>query len=154
MSPETLKWLKSYLEGRQQCVRVNGAKSSTHTNGMGVPQGSVLGPLLFTMYINDLPSCCPDVICQMYADDTVIYVSTKTPSLAGEHLTQALLGILEWLDLSHLTLNVKKTVAICFSMRNRPDHDVFEVRIKDKIIEVVSEVKYLGIILDKCLKFE
>lgn len=108
MSPEALKWLKSYLEGRQQCVRVNGVKSSMLANSMGVPQGSVLGPLLFTMYINDLPNCCPSVNCQMYADDTVLHVATKTPSLAGEHLTQALLNISAWLELSHLTLNVKK----------------------------------------------
>lgn len=108
LSPEALKWLKSYLEGRQQCVRVNGVKSSMLANSMGVPQGSVLGPLLFTMYINDLPNCCPSVNCQMYADDTVLHVATKTPSLAGEHLTQALLNISAWLELSHLTLNVKK----------------------------------------------
>ena len=85
LSPEALKWLKSYLEGRQQCVRVNGMNSSMLANSMGVPQG----PLLFTMYINDLTKSCPGVNCQMYADDTIIHVATKTPSLAGEHLTQA-----------------------------------------------------------------
>ena len=88
----------------------------------------------------------------MYADDTVIHVSTKTPSLAGEHLTQAVSNISAWLQLSHLTLNVKKTVSICFSIRNRPDHEVFQVRIKEEITEVVNEVKYLGIILEKHLK--
>ncbi len=154
MSSNALKWLKSYLVGRQQCVSVNGVKSTMHANRMGVPQGSVLGPLLFSMYINDLPSCCPGVNCQMYADDTIIYVSTKTSSLAGEHLTQALSNISEWLQLSHLTLNVKKTVSICFSMHNRPEHDVFEVMINEEITDVVDEVKYRGIILDKHLKFD
>ena len=101
-SPEALKWLKSYLEGRQQCVRVNGVKSSMLANSMGVPQGSVLGPLLFTMYINDLPNCCPSVNYKMYADDTIIHVSTKTPSLAGEHMTQALSNISAWPESSHL----------------------------------------------------
>uniref|UniRef100_A0A8C6PUA8 Reverse transcriptase domain-containing protein n=1 Tax=Nothobranchius furzeri TaxID=105023 RepID=A0A8C6PUA8_NOTFU len=154
ISPEALKWFSSYLEGRQQCVRVNEVKSSLLANNMGVPQGSVLGPLLFTMYINDLPMSCSGVNCQMYADDTVIYVSTKTPGLAGERLTQALSDISEWLESSHLTLNVKKTVSICFSMRNRPDQELFQVRIKEEIIEVRSDVKYLGIILDKHLKFD
>ena len=115
MSSSAMKWFKSYLGERQQCVRVNGVKSHMNTNNMGVPQGSVLGPLLFTMYINDLPSCCPDVNCQMYADDTVIHVSTKTSRLAGEHLTQALFHISEWLELSHLTLNVQK-LYLCASL--------------------------------------
>ena len=153
MSSEALQWFTSYLEGREQCVRVNGVRSHLRANSMGVPQGSVLGPLLFSMYINDLPNCCPGSNCQMYADDTVIHVSSKTPSLAGEHLTQALLSISKWLELSQLTIDVKKTVSMCFSIRNRPITDVFEVRIKNELIESVNEVKYLGIILDQNLKF-
>jgi hypothetical protein len=89
----------------------------------------------------------------MYADDTVIHVSSKTPSLTGEHLTQALLSISKWLELSQLTINVKKTFSMCFSIRNRPINDVFEVLIKNELIESVNEVKYLGIIRDKNLKF-
>ncbi len=56
--------------------------------------------------------------------------------------------------MSHLTLNVKKTVSMCFSIRNRPARDVFEVRLKNEVIEVVNEVMYLDIILDKNLKFD
>lgn len=78
MSREALKWFKSHFEGRQQCVRVNGLRSKMNANSKGVPQGPVLGPLLFSMYINDQPSCCPGVNCQMYAADTIIHVSTKT----------------------------------------------------------------------------
>lgn len=154
MSSESLQWFRSYLSGRQQCVRVNGVRSTMQANNMGVPQGSVLAPLLFTMYINDLPKCCPGINCQMYADDTVVHVSAKTSSLAGEHLTKALINISKWLESSHLSLNVKKTVSMCFSIRNRPLSDIFEVQIKKEVIEVVNEVKYLGIILDNNLKFD
>lgn len=114
MSSEALQWL-CHTWG-YQCVRVNGEKSHLHTNSTGVPQGSVLGPLLFIMYINDLPNCCQGISCQMYADDTVIYVSNKTPSMAAEHLTQALQNVSKWLEPSHLTLNAKKTVSMCLLM--------------------------------------
>ena len=153
MSAEALQWFESYLGGRQQCVKVNGEKSSFIPNSMGVPQGSVLGPLLFSMYINDLPKICPGVGCQMYADDTVIYVSAKTASMAAVQLTQELENISNWLESSQLTLNVKKTVSMCISIRNRPGTDPFKVKIKNETISELSEVKYLGIILDKNLKF-
>lgn len=70
----------------------------------------------------------------MYADDTVIYVSAKTASLAAVHLTQELENISNWLQASQLTLNIKKTVAMCISTRNRPVTDPFEVIIKSERI--------------------
>ena len=154
VAAEASQWFKSYLEGRQQCVRVNGEKSMLLPNNMGVPQGSVLGPLLFTMYINDLPNTCPGVSCQIYADDTVIYTSAKTASMAAAQLTQELENISNWLELSQLTLNVQKTVSMCISIRSRPAADTFEVRIKNETLVEMGEVKYLGIILDKNLQFE
>lgn len=154
MSQSALKWFKSYLHSRQQCVKVNGVKSALRSNDMGVPQGSVLGPLLFSIYINDLPDCCLGVNCQLYADDTVIHVSAKTTTLAAQQLTLALVNISEWLELSHLTLNIRKTVAMCFSIKKRPADTTFEVRLGNEMIQEVKETKYLGIILDENLKFQ
>lgn len=68
---------------------------------MGIPQGSVPGPLIFSMYINNLPERCPVVGWQMYADDTVIYTSGKTTSKATDKLTVSLYSILQWLKSSH-----------------------------------------------------
>ena len=68
----------------------------------------------------------------IYVTRYVTYVSAKTPCGAGEQLTQALQDISRWLELSHLTLNVKKKVSMCFSIRNRPVQDTFEVLIKIK----------------------
>lgn len=77
VSLHTINWVKSYLEHRTQAVRCNN-KLSPHLNcDVGVPQGSILGPLLFSIYINDLPSVCSGCDIQMYADDTVIYVYGK-----------------------------------------------------------------------------
>ncbi len=115
-------------------------KTHLHANSMGVPQGSVLDPLLFTAFINNLPNCCLGVNCQIYTDDTVIHVSPKNQSMAGEHLTQALHNISKRLELSHLTFYVKKTVSMCFSICKRSANDVFEVQIKDKVTEAVNEI--------------
>lgn len=72
-SNQASQWFDSYLRGREQCFRVNGQKTTSHFNSIGIPQGSVLDPLLLSMYINDLPEICPAFNCQMYADDTVTY---------------------------------------------------------------------------------
>ncbi len=64
---------------------------------MGLHEGLVLGPLLFNMYINDLPESCSGVGCQMYADDTVIYTSARTSSKATDQLTESLHSVLQWL---------------------------------------------------------
>lgn len=149
-SAEALLWFKSYLEGREQCVKVGTVKSNLSPNDLGVPQGSVLGPLLFSLYINDLPDCCQGVNCQLYADDTV----AKTTALAGQQLTQALHNVSRWLQLSHLTLNTQKTFSMCFSINQRSPDSIFEVHLDHEPIHEVHEMKYLGIILDKHLKFQ
>ena len=68
-----LNWFRSYLTNRRQCCKVNGRISATDSITCGVPRGNCLGPLLFLVYINDLPSCLKNSLVSMYADDTFIY---------------------------------------------------------------------------------
>ncbi len=110
--------MESYLSLRKQCTRINDACSPFLDCNIGVPQGSVLGPILFSLYINinDLPTVCPEVQVQMCADYTVVYTYAKTKEQAAIKLTAALNKVSDWLSHSCLTLNASKTVGMCFSI--------------------------------------
>lgn len=151
-SPLALSWFESYLTGRCQHVVVNNQLSPALELYTGVPQGSILGPLLFSLYINDLPSVCPDVETQLYADDTVMYVHARTNQLAAAKLTSALEQISKWLNCSCLQLNLKKTVGMFFTKRQC--NILPTITISGHNIDIVSEVKYLGIVIDSNLTFK
>lgn len=150
---QTLQWFKTYLEHRQQCVIINNEKSSFTTLKTGVPQGSILGPLLFTLYINDLPNICPGAGFQMYADDTVVFVSGKSVEAITAQLQQHINSVSVWFQNSGLTLNLSKTVSVCFASRSHPLEEL-HLTINGQNIAQVKEVKYLGLILDSHLSFE
>uniref|UniRef100_A0A4W5Q9E1 Reverse transcriptase domain-containing protein n=1 Tax=Hucho hucho TaxID=62062 RepID=A0A4W5Q9E1_9TELE len=151
-SPSAIKWIESYLTGRTQYVSVNNHRSLVLNLRTGVPQGSILGPLLFSLYINDLPSVCPDINTLMYADDTVIYVHAKTKHLAAAKLTTAMDQITNWLNRSCLQLNVDKTVGMFFTKRQC--NIVSNITISGQNISIVPQVKYLGVIIDSNLSFK
>ncbi len=152
-SEEAMKWMESYLTNRKQSGHIGNSYSSCLDCNICVPQGSVLGPILFSLYINDLPSVCQSVNIQMYADDTVLYLHTKNKQQAATKLNEALVHVSEWLKMSDLHLNINKTVCMFFSKRSSIGQQA-DVFIEGEKLMVVSDFKYLGIILDSNLTFK
>ena len=147
-------WFRSYLNNRKQFCKVNGVSSDIKDIDIGVPQGSCLGPLLFLLYINDLPFALEKAETNMYADDTMISYSSKTLDELHMVLNAELVVIEKWLQGNKLSLNVDKTQAmIVGSMQNVNEMvvqptllPVFHVGGSD--IDLVNKVKYLGLHID------
>ena len=114
-----IKWFSSYLSGRTQRCNVSGKLSTARTLSCGVPQGSILGPLLFLIYINDLPNSLRGAVPRMFADDTNLTLSAKTLTELKLALTPELNNLSCWLKANKLSLNVPKTELMIIGSRQR-----------------------------------
>lgn len=145
-----LRWIQTYMEGRSLTVSYNNTMSSIHNVKLGVPQGSVLGPLLFMLYVNDLPDYIKSAgHVTMFADDTTISVSALSSDdiqLYAENVVNLLMA---WCDSNRLILNTNKTMIINFHIR-RP----LPINFKIFDIELGEETKYLGTYLDSKLSWD
>ncbi len=145
-SEHTLHWFASYLSGRKQHVAVDGVNSASLKCHVGVPQGSVLGPILFSLFINNLPNLDQNVHTLMYADDVVILREAETISEVSTSLTSALSCIQAWLSKSCLLLNTKKTVCMMFSKRQLQITNS-NLLLNGEELGIVNDFKYLGVTL-------
>ena len=155
-----LDWVRSYLQGRSTFVRWKQNSSSVFPLDSGVPQGSALGPLLFSLYIAPLSGVISSFgVCHhQYADDTQIYmaVSRADLSVSVSQLENCMAGVHAWLQINGLQLNPKKSEVIQFTAtrgRDRVD-DVAAIRVSNAVIAPVSTVRSLGVTLDKKLSFD
>ena len=153
LSRQALLWFNSYLHHRRQCVSYQGSQSDFVIMDKGVPQGSSLGPLLFSIFINDLPTICSNSHIQLYADDTIIYCSNPNIAQIQQTLQADFNSVQEWFYFNRLLLNRKKSVSMLFSLR--PDSLSLSFKFSDGTpLEVVEEFKYLGLWLDPQLSFK
>ena len=118
LSKDSLLWFNSYLHFRSQCVSLHGCVSQSVIMEKVVPQGSSLGPLLFSLFINDLPQICSDCSIHLYADDTVIYSSNVLVSKTQSSLQSNFNTIQRWFQSNHLILNKKKSYSMPFATRS------------------------------------
>jgi len=149
---KALELFKSYLSSRTQFVKLpNGIKSSLTKVEFGVPQGSILGPLLFLLFINDLP-CATNLYIKLFADDTFLCAQNKDFSSLQNEVNAELEKVFIWLASNKLTLNIKKSkLMIITKKQNIPN---FCVKINGSLLEKCKSYKYLGVVIDENLKWD
>ena len=147
-------WFRSYLRERSQVTMVDDVLSSELYIECGVPQGSILGPLLFIVYINDIARNCIDTVPFIYADDTALVTFGSTKEELESKLQQDLVHIGRWFSKNKLSLNISKTKAMLLCGNgSKLKHESLELKLNDVEIECVHDMKYLGVIIDRHLTF-
>lgn len=149
-----LKWFTSYLSGRTQATVLNGVTSDKKCINIGVPQGSILGPLLFSIFVNDLPKI---LSCKttLYADDTALTYSCDNVDEMCNILNENLSQVDLWLRKNQLSLNVSKSkYMICGTKHCVEKFNTMNLMIRNVPIERVDSYKYLGVWFDSQLKWD
>ena len=146
--------LLTYLSNRKQFVQFESSKSDLLSINQGVPQGSILGPLLFIIYINDLPSSCRLFDCLMYADDTTLFCSLDSINLENREriINNELQNVSNWLVSNKLTLNVNKTKYMMFYKHPKVVAPL-NIKINNNTISRVNTFNFLGLHLNSNLSW-
>ncbi len=140
------KLISSYLKSRYQYVESSGVKSNLCTLTKGVPQGSILGPLIFLLYINDLASLSPDLYFSLFADDTTIITADKSLTYTTQVVADRLTCVFDWFLANKLSVNVKKTHCMFFGLKKCVFYD--KVTVNEHVINCVPNTKFLGLYID------
>ena len=118
LSVASISWFKSYLQ-RSQCVLFDNVVSSVSVNPSGIGQGTILGPILFILYINDIVNHKGDVMINMYADDCILYCTGNTWDHVQNTLQRSLISITEWFKFNALKLNIKKSKCLIIPNKSK-----------------------------------
>lgn len=142
--------LENYLTNRMFYVKVEDTETGLYDINAGVPQGSVLGPILYLLYTSDLPTCT-NVTTSTFADDTAILVSNKNPQTASRVLQEHLTDIEDWMSKWRIKANESKSVHITFTLHKR---SCPVIKFKNTNLPQHDNVKYLGLHIDRRLTWK
>ena len=154
-SENVLTWFTSYLSNRGAKVYCRNEYSEIKTTNIGVPQGSVLGPTLFLLYVNDINNYLGNAVCNLYADDVLIYCSGENVSIVNDKLQNSLSLIKEWYDKNMLVVNASKSSTMLVTTRQREATllDNMQLFLGEEMLQDVECCDYLGLKIDKNLNF-
>ena len=148
-----LQWFKSYLSDRSQRTTCANHMSDALPVTVGVAQGSILGPLLFIVYINDLPEIVKHCKVSIYADDTILYCFSSSTVILEDSLNADLTVVAEWLNMNKLTLNLEKTKLMVIGSEKKCNAISLSVRVGEKEVKEVNKLEYLGVTLTSNFKW-
>ena len=150
-----LEWVKSYLLNRYQIVNIGSIQSSPLPLKTGVPQGSILGPLLFIIFINDMHACTDISKTINFADDTCLLFTSDTLQGLQNQLDNKLDLVNDWLSCNKLSLNISKTKCVLFHSKHQQIQNVLlNVVMNNSPIEIVDDINFLGIHINKHLDWK
>lgn len=152
----SLVWFTSYLKERKQSTFSNGVLSDSCAINCGIPQGSILGPLLFLVYINDLPSCDLFSKVRMYADDTSLTIASDNVHVLEQQMNHDMSEIHTWLQANKLSLNVVKTKYMIIASQHKIRHltHQFQIEVNHQLLKREKGYKYLGVEIDDSLTWK
>ena len=154
------EWFQSYLTNRTQTTQIGSHISTKLTAPCGVPQGSVLGPLLFLLYVNDIHHCSNKLNFFLFADDTNLLYADKNLKSLEQTVNTELYNLYDWLTTNKLTLNIKKSNFVIFRPRQktinyRPKISIFDSETNSNVnLECKNYIKYLGVFIDENLSWK
>jgi hypothetical protein len=151
-------WFKSYLFERQQYTTIGDSASKVMSLSVGVPQGSILGPLLFLIYVNDIQRACNNAYPKLFADDSNLFVKGKDLNELYEAANLACSQVSHWFKCNRLTVNYSKSTYLLF-FPNKDDDNYIEsnnllISLDNNLIKRVTVTKFLGILIDDKLSFK
>ena len=151
---EVVKCFESYLTDRRQRVLANSTYSTFQSIKQGVPQGSVLGPLFYIIYANDISKNIKHCKIALYADDTVLYLANSDYGKTVNRMQVDVDALSQWCLTNGIQMNVEKTKLMLFGNPKKIEKlPAFHIKVDDSPLKIVPHYKYLGVMLDSQLNY-